>query len=161
MSCASRALDLMALYRGIAATRMVGVPLCHPALQVAKVGFEPEPGSGGAAGVLVTPWFMNLVWFPCGEPLADALPELGAGQMRARRIGNRSLDFIGAHEPDFGPYEACSLFSPMFEFADQAAALATAEAVLALLRQPPEPLPDPMPQPVPARRSFLFGRSAA
>ncbi|TXH61274.1 MAG: [NiFe]-hydrogenase assembly chaperone HybE, partial [Burkholderiaceae bacterium] len=52
---------------------------------------------------------------------------------RSRAVGNERFEFLGAHEEGFGPFEACSLFSPMFQFEDQAAALATAEEVL---RQP-------------------------
>jgi hypothetical protein len=47
----------------------------------------------------------------------------------------------------------------MFEFVDQAAALATAEHVMALLRRPP-PEREPAPEPVRSRRSLLFGRSS-
>ena len=167
-----RASALEALYRRIAETRMAGVALCHPGLQVAALGFEPVDDGSAAVGVLLTPWFMNLVWLP----LADALegdPPLAVGRTRPRTVGNHGFDFIGCAEEGFGPYEACSLFSPMHEFADQAAARATAEAVLALLRTPaetpaaaPEQAPAPTtgpgtaPPPVPSRRGFLLGRSA-
>jgi hypothetical protein len=52
----------------------------------------------------------------------------------------------------------------MFEFADQAAALATAREVLALLRPAPPAAQAARPDsalPVPARRGFLFGRPQA
>jgi [NiFe] hydrogenase assembly HybE family chaperone len=58
------------------------------------------------------------------------------GDKRTRVVGNERFDFIGAHEPDFGGYEACSLFSPMFEFVDHGAAVATAFEVLKQLRAP-------------------------
>ena len=64
---------LEAVFRDIAATRMVGVPLLHPGLQVQAVGFAPEPEGSSALGVLVTPWFMNLLRLPlagAGEPPA-------------------------------------------------------------------------------------------
>ncbi len=154
-----RVAQLEAAYRHIAATRMAGLPLCHPGLQVAALGFEPLPGSGGALGVLLTPWFMNLVWLPMDdEPMQ---PTLGFGQTRARAVGTERFDFIGAHEPGCGAFEACSLFSPMAEFADQAAALATAHAVLHELRKPPEPPAAAPAVAAPARRSFLFGARGA
>jgi hypothetical protein len=53
-----------------------------------------------------------------------------------RRVGTEGFDFIGGFEAGFGRYDACSLLSPMFEFANPAAARATALAVLATLRQP-------------------------
>ncbi|MEI2624689.1 MAG: [NiFe]-hydrogenase assembly chaperone HybE [Giesbergeria sp.] len=95
------------------------------------VGFAPEPEGSSALGVLVTPWFMNLMRLPL-----DAAEPLGPGQASRQRIGAHRLSFIGAHEAAFGPYAMCSLASPMFEFADQDAAVATAHEVLAQLRLP-------------------------
>ena len=65
------------------------------------------------------------------------------------------FDFIGACEDGFGAYEMCSLFSPMFEFADQAGARATAWEILGQLRRAPPALPPP----AAGRRAFLTGRS--
>ncbi|MCU7925204.1 MAG: [NiFe]-hydrogenase assembly chaperone HybE [Candidatus Thiodiazotropha sp. (ex Dulcina madagascariensis)] len=39
-------------------------------------------------------------------------------------------EFILGEEAGIGRYQMCSLFSPVFEFADQATAVATAEAVM-------------------------------
>jgi [NiFe] hydrogenase assembly HybE family chaperone len=170
-------------FRDIAATRMRGVPVLHAPLQVQAVGFAPgEPG--WALGVLVTPWFMNLLRLPI-EPLTSLAPPspsedlppssaaaaaatcLAIGRDAPREIGGESLHFIGAHEGQVGHFEVCSLFSPMFQFADQAAAVATAGEVLRLLRNPSAPTPErraaalpaaPETAAVPARRSFLFGR---
>lgn len=185
---ADRTDALVALFRAIAHTRMAGVPIMHPALQVEAVGFEMDAAAGssrggsasemdagdgmdgkgaaGAVGVLITPWFMNLVWFPL-QRMDDPT---GVGRSRPRRMGSECFDFIGGHEAAFGAYEACSLFSPMFEFADHAAARATADAVLTALRpRLPAPLvaaASPAPQQVvaparPARRAFLLGRRTA
>jgi hypothetical protein len=178
----ARVRELERTYRHIETTRMAGLGLTHPGLAVAAVGFAPE-AAGGAAGVLVTPWFMNLVWLPDHEPArlvepvepvegvepaAKAQPlarVLAVGESRARRIGGEVVEFLGAYEAGLGPFETCSLFSPMFEFVDQAAALATAAAVMRLLRQPPaDVVSRKLPQgaePVPARRAFLLGGRAA
>jgi [NiFe] hydrogenase assembly HybE family chaperone len=155
---ARRVAALEALFVDVAATRMQGIPILHPALAVKALGFEATPDGRRAGGVLVTPWFMNLVWLPLGDDADE--PPLRVGATRTRRFGNESFDFIGAFEPGFGAYEACSLFSPMSDFVDQAAALATAEQVLRLLRQPrPEPSPEAA-APAPSRRDWLFGRGA-
>lgn len=154
MSLAARVDCLVALFRQVQATRLDGVPVCNPRLQVAAVGFEPLPGSDGSLGVLLTPWFMNLLWLP--DPVCAAAPALAVGQLRRRVVGPETFDFIGAHEPGFGAFESCSLFSPMFEFDSQASARATAEAVLSQLRPPAPPVPPP-PEAVPARRRFLLG----
>jgi [NiFe] hydrogenase assembly HybE family chaperone len=168
-------------FRHIATTRMAGVPVLHAPLQVRAVGFAPLPEAPGwLCGVLVTPWFMNLLRLPL-EPLADIASASAAGCLEVgrdlqRRIGGEALYFVGAHEERLGHFEQCSLYSPMFHFADQAAAVATAAEVMKLLRSPPAaepatsssslpvPLPSPMPSPPsaqvnrPARRGFLLGR---
>lgn len=163
-----RVAALQVLYEQVALTRMAGIPILHPGLVVQAEGFEPESSGRAALGVLLTPWFMNLVRLPlvADEPIA------AAGVTAARAVGDVKLDFIGAFDEGFGHYEACSLFSPMFEFVDQAAALATARAVLAELRKPKEP-PASRAQPVAlaptagedapqaSRRALLFGRRAA
>lgn len=154
---AIRVESLVALFRHVERTRMAGVPVLNRALCVEAVGFEPvavEPGDApAAAGVLLTPWFMNLVWLPL-QPVAG---EGRVGQACVRGLGGPTrFEFIAAHEPGLGGYEACSLASPMFDYADQDQARATAAAVLAELR-PAVPPPVPVSN---ARRGFLFGRSA-
>lgn len=149
-----RAEALAQRFRDIAATRMRGLPLLNPALAVECHGFARQAlgaeAGDGLLGVLITPWCMNLIWLPEGP--AQALAD---GDSREYAIGGRRLDFIGAHDDVFGPYQSCSLFSPMFEFADQAAARATAAEVLALLRRPAAPAATAI-----DRRSLLFGRLA-
>lgn len=146
-----RAQALQQTFEHIARTRMAGLPFVHPRLAVHCVGFHAEAGGAFALGVLVTPWCMNLVRLPLREGVA-VLP---AGHGGARDIGTRRFDFVGACEASIGAFESASLFSPMFEFVDQAAALATAEQVLQALGVRPDAAP---PQERLARRGFLFGR---
>lgn len=156
----SRALE--ALFEDIARTRMAGLPVLNAALRVEAVGFLCCP-SGPAAdaeptacGVLITPWFMNLVRLPLHE---DGQPA-AVGRSREHAVGDMRFAFLAAFEPGFGAFETCSLFSPMFQFRAHAQARATAEAVLAALRVP-APTAAPPAERAPARRFFLFGRSAA
>jgi len=160
---------LVAMYRDIARTRMQGLPMVNTAMQVEAVGFAPflaaeapEPSEPPEAlGVLVTPWFMNLVWLPLAR--VD-LPER-QGCKLLRQVGSLQLEGITGHADALGNYHSCSLFSPMFDFADQATALATASAVLSQLRQAsdltPPATPPITPPTVPARRAFLLGRAAS
>ena len=146
----ARAPRLVEAFDHIARTRMVGVPLLNAALAVEAVGFASQTDAAdehGVLGVLVAPWFMNLIWLP--SDASDGTHEVG--ETRLHVLGGERFEFIGAHEPSVGPYALCSLFSPMFEFADQAAVLDTLRAA---------PVAMPAPEPAPARRSFLFGRSA-
>ncbi|MEK8052008.1 [NiFe]-hydrogenase assembly chaperone HybE [Ideonella sp. DXS22W] len=164
---------LESAFRHIARSRMAGVPILHPSLAVQAVGFAPAPAEAGppgvALGVLITPWFMNLVQLPLDADAAQALPQPGLSQALA--IGDWRFDFFGGEEEGLGRYAAASLFSPMAEFVDQAAAVATAREVLLQLR-PVAPVAAsvvapiavtaaPPAEPVPARRGFLFGRSNA
>ena len=153
---ASRGQALVQTFDAIARDRMAGLPLLNPALGVELVGLAPVPAplpmpspahspADAAAtaaarpdaavgapllGVLITPWFMNLVLLPL-----QRLPgREGVGRTQSVALPGQTLDFIGGWEPALGAFEACSLFSPMFEFADMAAARATAEAVLSLVR---------------------------
>jgi [NiFe] hydrogenase assembly HybE family chaperone len=155
-STARRARALATLFRHVAATRMAGIPILHPKLEVQAVGFAPEPDGHACVGVLLTPWFMNLVRLPLAGD--EAMAPIGVSARR--RVGGEVFDFIGADEAGFGRYESCSLFSPMGDFADHAAALATAQAVLDELRRPPEPVAAVPAGPAASRRSLLFGRPA-
>lgn len=140
----------------IAATRMARVPVQNPALHVHAIGFEEEGSVQGAVlvGVLVTPWFMNLVRLPVIAE-AQALSVASPTAKVHRTLGVDRYAFIGAHEDALGAFEACSLFSPMFEFDDHATAVATAQEILAILRQPvPQ---QPQSPTLPSRRGFLFG----
>lgn len=163
-----RTQQLEAVYRRIAATRMAGLPLLHPRLAVQAVGFAAQD-DGCALGVLVTPWFMNLVRLPLAPDLRPDAELPAPGQQEDRCIAGWTFRFHGHTEPGLGVHAAASLASPMNEFADQAAAVATAEALLEQLRPVPVPVAVPVPVPVPAavpmsalaRRGFLLGRSGA
>jgi len=159
VSLAARVQGLVDAFERIGRTRMAGVPILNPALRVQAIGFAAQQHAGaeagGALGILVTPWFMNLIWLAAPDTAAPPV-----GETTLRRIGGEALEFIAAHDEATGAYELCSLYSPMFEFDDQASACAIAEAVLHALRQAPAPIPAQR-EPAPARRAFLFGRSGA
>jgi [NiFe] hydrogenase assembly HybE family chaperone len=151
---------------------MAGLPVCHPGLAVEAVGFQAWSDSDeddqasmdsakGTLGVLLTPWFMNLVWK--ADAPRSPWATLPVGVSRELSLGAQRLNFIGAHELALGAFASCSLISPMFQFADQAAAVAVAQAVLTALRQSPDgPAAPPQSasadEVVAARRRFLFGR---
>ncbi len=126
MSCpAHLTRDLEQLFDRVQHERMLGVPVVNPALRVQCVGFVAW--GDHYLGVLITPWFMNLVLLPgAGQPWAD----LSVGEKLVQRFPSGAYEFILGEEPGAGRYLMCSLFSPMFEFVDQAAAVATAEAVM-------------------------------
>ena len=139
---------LAEIYRRIGESRMRALPIYNLALTVAALGFRQE--AEGIYGMVLTPWFLNLVHLP-----ADAAG-LRQGDIITRRLPAGEVEFIVGVVDGFGPVPACSLFSPMFEFSDQATAQATAEAAMAALWTRPQ-APDAA---VIGRRQLLFGRVA-
>lgn len=146
--------DRLALrYRSIAETSMADVPICNFALGVASCGFRVW--GGRALGIVVTPWFMNLLAVDLpGHQSAPAAQ--GATVRMLLPVGE--VDFIAGELAEIGRVDACSLFSPVFEFESMEAAIETAnEAVRAffdaeLLAEPPKPAP------AVNRRDLLRGR---
>jgi len=116
------------VFARIHASRMQGVPFLNGALRVEALGFRRWEGRW--LGVLITPWFMNLVLLP---DEAAAWRHVRYGDSVPYALPAGVFEFISAREPGLGDYQSCSLFSPVFEFADQAGARATARAALVAL----------------------------
>ena len=76
---------------------------------------------------------MNVVLMP---RVSAAWQVIGARETRHVVSPGGVFEFIGAREATLGDYQACSLCSPMFEFADQREARATALAALDALFDP-------------------------
>lgn len=152
----ARVTKLEQTFAQIGSTRMQGVPVLNTLLRVQAVGFETvaEGDAQMLVGILITPWFMNLLRLPLAPAAAASAPE--PGSKRSHLCGAQLFEFIAAHEEALGSFEACSLFSPMFEFVDQTGAVSTAVEILKMLRTPPQKETKPA---MPDRRGFLFGRS--
>lgn len=116
------------LHRG----RMRDVPFLNPALHVQAVNFRPyadERVGASTLGILITPWFMNLVLVP--EEAPDPAPQVGTKSFVDFPSGR--YEFIWSDRPETGPYRACSLFSPPSDFNSQLTAVDVAMAALAAL----------------------------
>lgn len=113
--------------------RMQGLPILNASLQVKAIGFKRWQEY--RLGILLTPWFMNVVLLP-------ELQDWKVGAKHMMRLPSGEYEFIVGHETELGFYLSCSLFSPVLEFENQAAAEATAEiALLHLLKQQAVPEP--------------------
>ncbi len=143
---------LEAAFRRILAETMADVPIVNPALQVEAVGFARWQDHW--LGVLVTPWFMNLVLVPGA---AASWQSVAPGLRLFRRFPSGDFAFLGSVEPEVGEFQSCSLFSPMAQFADQAGAREVALAALQALQDEPAA---PAPQ-APAREAFDDPKQAA
>jgi [NiFe] hydrogenase assembly HybE family chaperone len=126
-------------------SRMADMPLVNRKLRVQAVGFRQW--GEGVLGVLVTPWSMNLILMVDKDQSA-LLP--AAGSKIRHRFPSGPHEFIVGGEPGFGPYQMCSMFSPMFEFENQASAVATAKAVMKALMDGTYSQADVAPDPAPA-----------
>jgi [NiFe] hydrogenase assembly HybE family chaperone len=119
--------------------RMLGLPILHPGLRVAVVGGRRLLSDSQAdwLGILLTPWCMNLVLIPGPE----STRQLGSvGSTRCVDLPAGRFELITSEEASVGRFAACSLFSPMHDFADQASALAMAEAIMTELFEPQGPV---------------------
>jgi [NiFe] hydrogenase assembly HybE family chaperone len=112
------------IYRKIHRERMLGLPILNPDLEVEAVGFVPF--SGLWVGILITPWFMNLMLLS-GTVLCPVLAE---GESQSWQFPGGTLKFYAGLEAEVGHCQVCSLVSPMREFVNQEQARAAAQAVL-------------------------------
>ncbi len=109
---------------------MRGVPIVNKALKVEAVGFQRHDGF--ILGVLISPWFMNLILLPDGGDWSDLTP--GAKEVVCFPSGE--YEFIHNTRELIGGYKACSLFSPMGDFTSQKDAVDVANAVMAAIFDP-------------------------
>lgn len=116
---------LVERFRQIHQERMQGIPILNHVLEVQSIGFR-EWGQH-CIGILVTPWFMNLMVIP-GEQNEWVDKALGAKVEVDFPSGPRQFQ-VNAVD-GFGPCLSCALHSPMSCFDDQASAIARAEDVL-------------------------------
>jgi [NiFe] hydrogenase assembly HybE family chaperone len=116
--------------------RMAGLPFVNEALRVELVGLRRWRGLW--LGALVTPWFMNLLLLPGdGEGTSEEpparWPRVATGEYAQFAFPAGTMSFLAGREGEVGEYLSCSLFSPMFEFADHETARQTAAACLVAL----------------------------
>lgn len=125
---AEQARLLEAGFREVFQNKMRDTPFVNRSLSVEAVGFRAW--GERALGVLVAPWFMNMVVLPApGEDWS----RFAAGEKRVFAFPSGDYEFIANARGHVGPYFACSLFSPMSDFSSQLQATETARAVLAAL----------------------------
>lgn len=148
-----RVSGLAAHFREIGDTRMRDLPFYNANLEVEAWGFSPM-ADDRLMGVLITPWFMNLVVLPLGlEPLQPH--RFGQSQMIPLPSGERKFLYSG--DEGIGAFWAHSLHSPMQKFASPAHARGEARARLAEALKSPPAVPAAA---SPGRRAFLLGARA-
>jgi len=122
---------LESTFQMILTERMGSVPVINHSLKVQTVGFHQW--GQYHLGVLVTPWFMNLILLPNKQ---DSYQTQKIGTVKSYTFPSGCYDFIVTFEEEIGFFLTCSLFSPMFEFENQQAAELTAlESLIVLLKE--------------------------
>lgn len=116
---------LVAIHRRIADERMRSLPIYNERLDVEAVGFRTVDGR--LLGVLISPWFVNLVLLP-GE--GDEWAGLGVGSSCVWEFPAGQYEFHVAELPGVGAHYTAALFSSVADFPDQETARAIAEGVM-------------------------------
>lgn len=133
-----RVVALVERFRTIGETAMRDLPLCNDDLAVEAVGFRSFEDHW--IGVLITPWFMNLMRLP-EQPEPMDMVRIGHKTKLVLPSGERVL--MRGGDEVIGAYESLPLHSPMFAFETREAARQEAEQQLAELMRPADgPVPD-------------------
>ena len=116
---------LESVFNHIYKERMHDIPIINNKIEVRAIGFQQWQNS--YLCIMITPWFMNLMLLPGETENWDDMQETSANR---HTFPSGNYEFLVGYEADIGKYQMCSLFSPMFEFADNAAAVETAEVAI-------------------------------
>ena len=147
----ARVAALAASFERIGRESMQGLPFYNEALAVEAIGFERF--GEGWAGILITPWFMNLMLLS-DQPVPYT--EAANGEKCSVELPCGPVTFLRGGTEDFGMFQAHSIASPMDVYKTQNQVRAAAKRALASMRTPPRPEPAPPPaQPVVSRRSLF------
>ncbi len=127
--------QLVSAYRDIVQPRMLSLPMYNTALKVEAVGLQVHDGR--VCGVLVTPWFMNLVLLP-GEN--DEWSGLAPGKTLKVAFPAGDYPCMLSMPEGIVPHLSLPLFTTVNGFTDQDIARRVAGEVLQrLFRHTPDP----------------------
>ena len=150
---------LEALYQKVYENEFKGLPICNDDIQVQAIGFQIWEGQW--LGILVTPWFTNLLIL---RQQGQHWPELKLGKQHQQEITfpAGTIKFTPRFEPELGTYLCCSLVSPMTEVTSHSQALQDAQNALRQLLTLPIQVhtldPSELSDQQKSRRSFLQGK---
>jgi [NiFe] hydrogenase assembly HybE family chaperone len=116
---------------------MRDLPIYNNKVAIEPVGFRSF-GKAELLGVLLTPWFMNLMILPI-EPVAMNMAAIG--KTISIELPGGSRTFVVGGDEVIGLYRARSLHSPLLTFTLPGQALAEARRLLTLLMTPPDAEP--------------------
>ncbi|MGI9265721.1 MAG: [NiFe]-hydrogenase assembly chaperone HybE [Gammaproteobacteria bacterium] len=121
---------LVSDYQRIADERMRGLPVYNDRLTVEAVDFRKWDGH--QLGVLITPWFINLVLLPADT--ADR-SDFDYGTKTQREFPSGRYEFDTCNGAETGIHQSAVLFSTVADFPDQNTAREIAREVMVYLFQ--------------------------
>lgn len=124
--------DLVRHFDAVYRERMQGLPIVNERLSVEAVGFAALEGH--ELGVLISPWFMNLILLP-GD---DAWNLCKQGASIKIELPAGPYDFTVSHDEDVGTFLSAILFRTVSDFPDQETARAIAADIAARVFSPDE-----------------------
>lgn len=116
--------ELVRHFEHIYSAHMQDVPIVNPRVTVEAVGFEDYKGH--QLGVLITPWFMNLVLLP-GD---DSWCERPQGDTVTIDFPSGPIEFTISQDEALGTYLTAVLFRSVSDMPDQETACAIALEVM-------------------------------
>ncbi len=129
------------------------LPICNSALEVEVVG--PSTLDNHQLGVLISPWFMNLILLPGDDSWADDI----AGTICTLPLPSAPCEFTVCQDEVLGTFLSAVLFHSVNDFPDQETAVAVArESLVQLLQQPSESMRQRQRNNI-SRRTLLSGLS--
>jgi [NiFe] hydrogenase assembly HybE family chaperone len=128
---------------------MQDLPIVNPNLQVEAVDFREY--EGGQLGVLITPWFMNLVVLPDNESWADS-PQ---GSTSNINFPSGAIEFTTSQDEMLGTFLTAVLFRTVSDIPGQSMARKIASQVMRDL------FVDAREEPSLSRRALFTGRRAS
>jgi [NiFe] hydrogenase assembly HybE family chaperone len=131
---------LVERFTHIGETAMRDLPIYNHNLKVEAVGFQPT--DNGWLGVLVTPWFINVILLP--EQRSAATVPLG--DKVTHELASGEHEFSVGEDDELGRYDFITLASPTLNFKSQQAAREAAEKALAKLTTSPEEYQEQIPE---------------
>lgn len=115
---------LVRQFEAIYVDHMRDLPIVNSCLKVEAVGFQPYESH--QLGVLITPWFMNLVLVPGNDEWA----ENAQGDRNSIEFPSGPIDFTTSRDDALGTYLTAVLFRSVADLPDQLTARAIAEQVM-------------------------------
>jgi [NiFe] hydrogenase assembly HybE family chaperone len=151
----ARVADMLAAFRAIDQT-MQGLPFYNDKVPLEVHGFRRHD-TGSMIGVLITPWFMNVMLVPLVAETVIDWNRMGEKKLVDLPGGPRH--FIYGGDETLGVWWMHSLASPMDKFGLPGQALASAKRSFSALMTPPvEEQPVAAARPALDRRALLRGQ---